>query len=216
MVRRMADEAFRAEQQRDRYASHVRPVNEMVDALRDRDGRGWMPHVAPWHGGVRARVLSVLRDPGPKTQDRTGSGFLCVENDDSTAERQCQAFDAAGIAPHDVTPWNAYPWYINRAPNAAERQAGVDPLLRLLGLLPHLRIVLLQGRDAQDTWRRLAARHPETLQPKGLQVVSTYHPGRQALWARDPAVRQARVQDRLHAYARVAQALSDERDRGRG
>ncbi|WP_245666211.1 YybH family protein [Actinomadura latina] len=35
-------------------------------------------------------------------------------------------------------------------PKAAERQAGVDPLLRLLGLLPQLRIVLLQGRDAPD------------------------------------------------------------------
>lgn len=207
MVRRMADEAFRDEQQRDRYAPHVRPVNELIDALRGQDGRGWMPYVAPWHGGVRARVLSVLRDPGPKTQDGTGSGFLCVENDDPTAELQCRAFDAAGIAPDDVIPWNAYPWYINRAPKASERQAGVDPLLRLLGLLPRLRVVLLQGRDAQDTWRRLAARHPEILQFKSLQIVSTYHPARQALWAKDPAVRQARVQDRIRAYACVAQAL---------
>jgi len=207
LVRRMADEAFWEEQQRNRYAPHVRPVNEMIDALRGQDGRGWIPHVAPWHAGVQARVLSVLRDPGPKTQDGTGSGFLCVENDDPTAELQCRAFDAAGIAPCDVTPWNAYPWYINRAPKAAERQAGVDPLLRLLGLLPRLRTVLLQGRDAQDAWRRLVTRHPEILQRKNLQIVSTYHPGRQALWSKDPAVRQARVQNRLHAYARVAQTL---------
>jgi hypothetical protein len=58
MVRRMADPEFRAEQDRDRYAPHVRPVNELVDDLRDQDGRGWMPHVAPLHGGVTARVLS--------------------------------------------------------------------------------------------------------------------------------------------------------------
>jgi hypothetical protein len=31
-------------------------------------------------------VLSVLRDPGPKIQDTIGSGFLCLENDDPTAE----------------------------------------------------------------------------------------------------------------------------------
>src|SRR5258708_3149377 len=81
VARRMADGKFRLEQHQPRYAPHVRPINEMVDGLRDQDGRGWMPHVAPWHGGVQARVLSVLRDPGPKTADDVGSGFLCVEND---------------------------------------------------------------------------------------------------------------------------------------
>lgn len=89
VARRMASGAFRKEQERDRYAPHVRTINELVDDLRDQDGRGWMPYAAPWHGGVEARVLSVLRDPGPKTQDTVGSGFLCVENDDPTAERQC-------------------------------------------------------------------------------------------------------------------------------
>src|SRR5215211_5814233 len=88
MVRRMRDPGFRLEQERGRYAPHVRPVNELVDELRCRHGRGWMPYVAPWHGGVLARVLSVLRDPGPKTQDGVGSGFLCIENDDPTAELQ--------------------------------------------------------------------------------------------------------------------------------
>jgi hypothetical protein len=207
LVRRMADETFRVEQDQARYAPHVRAINEMVDGLRGQHGRGWMPHVAPWHGGVQARALSVLRDPGPKTRDGIGSGFLCVENDDPTAELQCRAFTAAGIHARDVTPWNAYPWYINRAPNASERQAGVDPLVRLLGLLPHLRVVLLQGLDAQDTWHRLAKRHLEIVQREQFQIVSTYHPGRQALWSRDPAIRHARAQDRVHAYLRVAEAL---------
>jgi hypothetical protein len=207
VTRRMADETFRIEQERARYAPHVRAINEMVDGLRDRDGRGWMPHIAPWHGGVLARVLSVLRDPGPMTRDGVGSGFLCVENNDPTAELQCRAFTAAGIQARDVTPWNAYPWYINRAPNASERQAGVDPLVRIIGLLPHLRVVLLQGRDAQDTWQRLARRHPEIVRQERFQVVSTYHPGRQALWSRDPAVRDARAQDRVRAYLCVAEAL---------
>ena len=207
MARRMADESFRVEQEQARYAPHVRAINELVDQLRDPGGRGWMPYVAPWHGGVHARVLSVLRDPGPKTQDGVGSGFLCVENDDPTAELQCRAFAEVGIDARDVTPWNAYPWYINRAPNASERQAGIDPLLRLLRLLPNLLVVLLQGRDAQDTWRRLTRQYGEILGDQRFQVVSTYHPGRQALWSRDPVVRAARAQDRVHAYIRVAEAL---------
>lgn len=34
MARRMRDEAFRTEQEQGCYAPHVRPINEMVDALR--------------------------------------------------------------------------------------------------------------------------------------------------------------------------------------
>lgn len=207
MVRRMADEAFRTEQEKDLYAPHVRAVNEMVDELRDQDGRGWMPYVAPWHGGVEARVLCILRDPGPKTQNGTGSGFLCVENDDATAERQCSGFAEAGIEPRDTVPWNAYPWYINRAPNAEERQAGVTVLARLLGLLSRVEVVLLQGGDAQDGWRRLERTHPELVRQGQYEVVSTYHPSRQALWSPDPDVRTAREQHRLDAYQRVGQAL---------
>jgi hypothetical protein len=64
MVRRMADQAFRIEQEHARYASHVRPINEMVDGLRDPAGRGWMPYVAPWqaasrHGCCRCCVIPV-------------------------------------------------------------------------------------------------------------------------------------------------------------
>lgn len=142
----MAQADFREMQERDRYAPHVRSVNELVDRLRDPGGRGWMPHVAPHHGGVEARVLSVLRDPGPGAGE-AGSGFLCIENNDPTAECQAIAFALAGIGAFDVTPWNAYPWYINRAPKAAELDAGVEPLLELLDLMPSPRVVLLQGRE---------------------------------------------------------------------
>jgi hypothetical protein len=204
----MADRTFRVVQERDRYAPHVRAINEMVDVLRDQDGRGWMPHIAPLHGGVEARVLSVLRDPGPMVVEGRGSGFLCVENDDPTAERQMEAFAAVGIVPGDVTPWNAYPWYINRRPSAAELDAGVQPLVRLIGLLPRLRVLLLQGGSAADTWRRVLKRQPEIVQASRFVVIRTFHPGRQALWARDPEVRQARVRHRLDAYRQVADALN--------
>lgn len=77
--------------------SRVRPINKLVDAISNRDGRGWAPYVAPWHGDVEATVLSILRDPGPATQSGTGSGFLCIENDDLTAEFQAGTFAQAGI-----------------------------------------------------------------------------------------------------------------------
>lgn len=49
----------------------------------------------------------------------------------------------------ELLPWNAYPWYINRKPTTAELDAAAEPLRRLIGLLPRLRVVLLHGGDAQ-------------------------------------------------------------------
>lgn len=43
---------------------HVEPVNRFIDGLAKRKGQA-MPHVAPKHGGVEARVLSILRIPDP-------------------------------------------------------------------------------------------------------------------------------------------------------
>ncbi|WP_229716192.1 uracil-DNA glycosylase [Mangrovihabitans endophyticus] len=183
------------------------PINALVDELHDEQGRGWLPYVAPVHGGTRARVLSVLRDPGPATQVGVGSGFLCVENDDATAEQQARGFADAGIALEEVTPWNAYPWYINRKPTGEELDAGVDALMRLIALMPRLTVVLLQGRDAQACWKRLVRHEPLPLQKLGLEVVQTYHPSQQALWAPNPDERDRRRQHRLDAYKRVARLL---------
>ena len=206
MPRRMADAQFRREQERDRYAPHVRPVNTYVDELRSA-GRGWVPHVAPWHGGTRARILSVLRDPGPMVREGTGSGFLCIENDDPTAENQARSFACVGIEPSDITPWNAYPWYINRAPATAELRLGLDPLARLLDLLDQVGVVLLQGKDAQRSWRLFERRFPTLVKDRHLTVLPTYHPSPQALFTPDPVVRHARSQHRKAAYVSAARAI---------
>jgi hypothetical protein len=200
----MSDTEFRSQQYQHRYDPHVKPINELVDRLRDPQGRGWVPYVAPVHGGVDAWILSILRDPGPATQDGVGSGFLCIENADPTAEQQCVAFADAGLTAADVVPWNAYPWYVNRKLSAAERQSGVAPLVQLLALLPRVSVVLLQGGDAADTWRRLNRDQPTALLDRDLEVIATFHPGRQALWVRDPAERERRRQARHAAYQRAA------------
>jgi hypothetical protein len=94
------------------------------------------------------------------------------------------------------------------SPNAFELEAGVEPLVGLIGLMPRLRVLLLQGGEAASAWRRVLRRYPRITSAQRLVVVSTYHPGGQALWTPDPAVRQARVQHRLDAYRRVAEALN--------
>lgn len=160
------------------------------------------------HAGTDALVISVLRDPGPKTQDGTGSGFLCVENDDPTAQRQLELFEQHDISPRSVLPWNAYPWYINRAPSAAERAAGAAVLLKLVGLATDCRVVLLQGNEAADVWRRILKHDPSLEHDRGIESVVSIHPGRQALWTPDPAERQARLDRQQKAYKRVSEIVN--------
>ncbi|SHN14149.1 uracil-DNA glycosylase [Cryptosporangium aurantiacum] len=205
--KRMRDPRFRRQQERETYAPHVRAVNEFVDELRAEPGRGWVPYIAPWHGGTEARVLSVLSDPGKKTRRKGGSGFLCIENDDESAKRQAELFAKVGVSPRDITPWNAYPWYIDATPTSEQLLLGIPPLLRLIALMPNLRVVLLQGNTAQDSWDRLVTQEPRLVRERGLVVVPTYHPSPKAMWHPDPAERQRREEDRRAKYGEVSDAL---------
>jgi len=204
----MRDPQFRQQQVDGLRAPHVAPANALVDELNDPSGRGWVPYVAPVYGGVNARVLNIHRDPGPKTHSQHGgSGFLCTENDDASAERFASLLDSAGIAVRETLSWNAYPWYINRSPRSAELEAGVEPLRRLLGLLARLRVVMLHGGSARDGWRRgLARRHPDLV--LRLEVVPTYHTSNQAFIG-PPEVRAARMTALREAFARTARILQE-------
>lgn len=207
MARQMADVEFRREQFEHRFDPHIAPINEFVATLRNPDDGRWVPEVAPMHGGIDAVLLFVLRDPGPKTQEGVGSGFLCIENDDPTAERQCELFEQFGISPRCALPWNSYPWYINRAPRAAEREEGAEVLSDLIDMLPDLRVVLLQGNEAADVWRRVIRRRPTLVIERGFDVIASIHPGRQALWAADPLEREARKAKQQSAFERLAELL---------
>ena len=203
----MADPRFREDQWQRRYEPHIKPINRLVDSLRDEATGSWLPYVAPIYGGRDARLLSLLRDPGPRTREGEGSGFLSMENDDPTAEAISRLFTEAGINACDVVPWNVYPWYINRAPKAAELEAGIEPLRRLIELLPRLRVVMLHGGSAKDGWQRFSRRLP--LIVRGLHVVPTYHTSRQAFWHRDPEVRDARRRHLHQAFQQSAGFLNN-------
>lgn len=206
MTRLMRDPAFRAEQVRCCFAEHVAPLNRLVDELKQ-NGE-WLPYIAPMYGGINARLLCVLRDPGPMTRDDGGSGFLCWENNDATAEMVCELFAGAGIDASDVVPWNAFPWYINRHPKAKELERGVEPWMRLIDLLPNLRVVMLLGGSAHDGWERLARRYSATVTSRRLSVIKTYHTSRQAFWHKDPAVRESRRANLREAFQDAAKILT--------
>jgi hypothetical protein len=200
----MRDESFRRSQEEGLRLAHIAPLNGLVDELRN-EGRGWVPYLAPMYGGVDAEMLTILRDPGPMTDsNERGSGFLCPENDDSTAELYASLLDEAGIAPNRMVAWNAYPWYINRAPKSAELALGVGPLKRLIDRLTRLRVVMLHGGDAHAMWLKFAASYPDMADaPVALR---TYHTSRQAfIGSKD--VRAARMAHLRETFATAARLL---------
>jgi uracil-DNA glycosylase len=158
----MASEDFRAEQLAALYAPHVKALNKLVDEFSSGSGR-WMPHVAPLHGGVQARLLWLSSDPGPLPEGagRPYDGLLSVENDDADSARIGALLKRAGIEAGQTCPWNAYPWYTDHEPTAAQIRAGLEPLRRMLNLLERVEVLVLLGSVAERSWRSFLSTYPE-------------------------------------------------------
>ena len=200
----MKDDAFRDDQHARLHEPHIAPITAYVVSLRSPDR--WLPYVAPLHGGVKARMLTILRDPGKGTLDAGGSGMLCVENNDQSAEVQFGLMESAKLTPADFTPWNAYPWFIDRAPTYEEIIEASPTIVGLLELLPNLEIVMLQGGEAQEAWRVALEAQP-AIRRRRLITLETYHPSIQALRTADPNERQRRVQHRLDTWREAGEIL---------
>jgi len=196
MPRRMRDQAFREAQWDRRYEPQVEPLNRYIDELGERDDVGHPPYIAPMYRGIDAPVLSVFRDPGPKAGGPEGSGFLCVENDDPSAERLWHFLDEAGMDHRDVVPWNAYPWYINAKPSTAQLRDGVEPLRRVIELMPRLQVVILHGNDATRGWKMFLRQHAHVVRTRGIESLGTYHTSRGALRSNHSTVEERLVESR--------------------
>lgn len=206
-ARRLADNTYRDEQLAARYEGPIAPFNHLVDRLTEETGEP-IPHLAPIYGGTEARVLSLFRDPGPKTRSgQQSSGLLSLENDDQAAERYLEFFRTSGLRIGDLITWNAYPWYTSRKPSTADIDRGIAPLEQVIALLPKLKVVLAHGLDAQAAWRRFERQHPEVASK--LVVIPTYHTSKQALFTQDEAVRAQR-EDKLRSdFAKAAEHLAE-------
>lgn len=184
MARLMADKEFKKQQWDRRYDTHIAPINQYIDHL---SSKRWIPYVAPLYGGINAKLLSILRDPGPKTQNNDkGSGFICMENDDQTAEALYNYYKAADISAVDVVPWNAYPWYINKEPSSSQLKEGSETISHLLTMLKNLRVVMLHGNAAHKAWDYLPEKIKEVVSSRNIEVIKTFHTSRMAFISKDP------------------------------
>jgi hypothetical protein len=186
----MRDATTRAERFAHRYDDNVAPINrEIVDPLRKVPGREATPYVDPATGGINARLLLLLSDPGPMAAgNEAASGMLSWDNDDDTAAMCRNLFARAGISWSNCVPWNVVPWP-KRTLSAADWREGISLLPELLLRVPHIEVVLPLGIQVGRAWDKLIGQHPslgELEDPRGP------HPSKRGLTFNPNGERQSR------------------------
>ncbi|MGX6512518.1 GreA/GreB family elongation factor [Rhodococcus sp. SJ-2] len=206
---RCSDKAYRDEMYSRRADPNVRSINSYVDQLRSERPGVFIPYVAPTYGGVHARLLTLMQDPGPKTDpaNHNGSGMICLENADLTAARQKYFMGQAGIDVSQIVSWNAYPWPKPHPQTDASDRAAAAALRGFLELLPHLEVVILNGVVARRVWRVMNELDP--LIAAGVWEFPTRHTSPKAV---DPAKRSVEYivgvnQDLREKYIAAGQKL---------
>lgn len=199
----LKDEAVKQERERLLKQSHIAPLTEFVDELRNRRlgeypsdfRREHIPYFDPLDGGIEARCLFLFEAPGGKA---VKSGFISRNNPDESAKAFFQLNGCAGLDRCQTVSWNIVPWYLGsngriRAAKSTDISQGLQQLWDLLDLLKPLDTIVLGGRKAQrataDIERSLVAD----------RVIKMWHPSPQSL-NRVPS-RREEICDVLHDIA---------------
>lgn len=151
---------------------HVAPLVAFADQLAAGRGlsAGAVPYPDPDGGGVHARVLFLLNDPG---EGATRSRMLTVLNTDPTSSKQRGAIDHTGFDRGVALHWNGIPWPVPKRGRPRNVPAGATALLQLLPLLGDLRGVLALGEFGRKVWEEAVGR---TERYRGLAYRSSDHP----------------------------------------
>lgn len=153
--------------------SHVAPMTEFVERLREAKPGAAIPYFDPTEAGVEARILLLLEAPGRRSALEAGSGFVSPDNNDQSAQNMWELLRDAGVdRGRDVATWNVVPWYLGdgtkiRATRPSDLEEAQEATRDLLSLLPNVRVIVLLGRPAADAWRALGLR---------LETIEAPHP----------------------------------------
>lgn len=185
------------------FEPHIAPINGVVQEISRAVGRD-VPYVDPDCGGVNAKVLLLLEAPAGAAAH--GSRMLSADNDDGTAANVWRAYQHSGLHRSWGMHWNAVPWYLGvpgkiRAATTTDVNEGRAWLLRLLDLLPDLRVLLTLGNRARDAVTPLAVRVEE----RGITVLGAPHPSQRLYNSTKGAAREE-----VHrAFARAVDLAGD-------
>ena len=133
---------------------HVAPLTALVEDIRRRERLNEdVPYLDPDDGGVNARVLFLLKAPGPGAVE---SGFVSHSNPDQSARNFSELLEEAGIPREETVTWNLVPWALRdrsgnvRPVSAADEEDAQPYLQRLFTLLPKVQVVVLMGQSARE------------------------------------------------------------------
>lgn len=150
----------------------VKPLSDFVRDLRaERGGDESIPWFDPTEAGSGARMLMLLEAPGRKATPGQGSGFVSPDNNDGSAENMWNLLREAGVnRRREIVTWNVIPWYIGsdsrvRGARAEDIHEAHEALVRLVRLLPDVRVVVLLGKAAADAWELAGVDLPAVFAP---------------------------------------------------
>ena len=114
-------------------------------------GLGRIPDFDPLDGGINASILFLFEKPGPKALQ-----FISRNNNDPTAENTFKFMNEAGIERSLTATWNVIPgWNDTIDVERDEIANGSNQLPELLGLFPHLKVIVAVGRRAEKALSKM-------------------------------------------------------------
>ena len=165
---------------------HIRPLTQFVEKIRkDKNLSNEVPFIDPMGGGVNARCLCVLQDPGRKTQV---TGLVSRNNPDPTARNIFTFYQEANIPREETIIWNVVPWVVKNDKDFWRSfDQGVRYLKELISLLPELKIIILHGNKAKYAKSTIEKEVPT------LKFIDSWHTSNQSLNSRPKYREQIRA-----------------------